>query len=138
MLTEVCEDCLTLSTNVTVVAVGGVVMIVSNMKQQPHNGISLFIDGVAYTNPNLNFRCRTTSNILGQQMIYYCTGRRSGTVAVQTNTVFCDTDLRSQQIIITIEEQSATTQNRGWWYSCTFIVIESFKGCVISITISNN
>ena len=113
MLTEICEHCLTLSTNVTVVAVGGVAMIISNMFQQPHNGISLFIDGVAYTNPNLNFRCHTTSNILGQQMIYYCTGRRSETVTVQTNTVFCDTDLSSQQIIITVEEQSATTQNGG-------------------------
>ena len=113
VLIEICEDCLTLSSNVTVVAVGGVVMIVSSMLQQPHNGISLFVDGVAYTNANLDFRCHTTSKILGQQMVYYCTGRKTGTVTVHSNTVFCDTELSSQQIVIIIEEQSVTTQDGG-------------------------
>ena len=119
VFTEICEHCLTLSANVTVVVVGGAVMIVSNMSQQPHNGITLFINGVTYTDANLDFRCRTTSSILGQQMIYYCMGKRNETVTVQTNTVFCDTDLSSQQVTITIEEQDATTQNEGWWYAHT-------------------
>ena len=118
---EICEDCLTLSANVAVVAVGSVVMIVSNMLQQPHSGISLFIDGEFYTNANLDFRCNTTNNVTDQQIIYYCMGRRSETVTLQTNTVFCDTDLSSQQVNVTIEEQDATTQNGGQWYARVYM-----------------
>ena len=104
VFTEICEDCLTLSANKTVVAVGSVVMIVNNIRLQPHSGISLFIDGEADIYANPYFLCHITSDVLGQQIIYHCTGRRSGTVTVQTNTVFCDTDLSSQQINVTIKE----------------------------------
>ena len=104
---EICEDCLQLSVNVTAARVGDVVMIISDMIQQPHNGISLSINGLISTNPN--FTCHTTSNILSQQVIYYCTAKKTGMVTVQSNTVFCNTDLNSLRINITIEEQRGTT-----------------------------
>ena len=103
MFTEICEDCLGLSANATTAVIGDVVMITSSMMQQPHNGISLLINGLIAANPD--FVCHTTSNVLGHQVVYYCTARESGTVIIQSHVVFCDGDLTSQQINITIEEQ---------------------------------
>ena len=103
MFTEICEDCLGLSANTTTAVVSNVVMITGSMVQRPHNGISLLVNGLIAANPD--FICHTTSNVLGHQVVYYCTARKSGTVTVQSNVVFCDGDLTSQQINITIEEQ---------------------------------
>ena len=92
-----------LSANVTAATVGDVIMISSSITQQPHNGISLLVNGSI--SRNSNFECRTTSHVLGRQVLFYCNARKSGTVTIQSNVVFCDVDLTSQQINITVEEQ---------------------------------
>ena len=111
-----------LSANVTATtAVGDVVMITSSMAQQPHNGVSLLVNGLISTNPN--FECSTTSHVLGRQVIFYCTARKSGTVTIQSNVVFCDGDLTSQQINITIEEQRTAPNetHSKYIYTCMYV-----------------
>ena len=102
VFTEICEDCLGLSANATTAVVGDLVMITSIMVQGPHNGISLLTNG-SIANPD--FTCHTMSNVLGRQVVYYCTARKSGAVTIQSHVVFCDGDLTSQQINIMFEEQ---------------------------------
>ena len=80
-------------------------MVITSIRQQPHNGITLFINGVAFTDPSANLSCSTKSNVLGQQVVYYCTARKSGTMIINANTEFCDTQLNSSQVDVTIEEQ---------------------------------
>ena len=41
-----------LSANVTSAAVGEVILITSSITQQPHNGISLLVNGSISRNPN--------------------------------------------------------------------------------------
>ena len=104
-----CEDCLMLSANVTSATVGDVIMITSSISQQPHNGISLLINGSINGS---TLECHTTSHVLGSQVLFYCIARKSGTVIIQSNVVFCDVDLTSQQINITIEEQRNETEGK--------------------------
>ena len=103
VFTEICEDCLRLSANATTAVVGDVIMITSSMVQRPHNGISLLVNGLIAANPD--FTCHTASNVLGHQVVYYCTAMKSAAVTIQSHVVFCDGDLTSQQINITFKEQ---------------------------------
>ena len=80
-------------------------MVNSTIRQQPHNGITLFINGIAFTDPSSDLSCSTKSKVLGQFVMFYCTTKKTGTVYIKTNTGFCDTELSSQEIDITIEEQ---------------------------------
>ena len=89
----------------TAAVVGDGILVISSIKQRPHNGISLFINGIASTDPSADLSCSTKNRVLGHQVIYYCIAKRSGTVTLRTNTEFCETVLNSQQINITIEEQ---------------------------------
>ena len=103
--TEICRSCLTLSANITRAIVGNVIMVITSIKQRPHNGITLFINDKAFTDPSADLSCSTQSKVLGEQVVYYCTAWKSGTMTIITNTEFCGTQLNSSQIDITVEEQ---------------------------------
>ena len=74
------------------------------MNQQPHSGITLFINGIASTDPSADLRCSTES-IWGHLVTYYCIAKKSGMMNITANTEFCDTVVDSQQIYIIIEEK---------------------------------
>jgi len=110
VLSEICQDCLQLSANVTAVIPGDVILFISTLTQRPNNGITLFINRTVSTDARAILDCHLMSNdVSGSEVVYSCTAVRSGTVTVNTNTVFCDSDLYSQNITITIEEQTIVT-----------------------------
>ena len=104
LFTEICEDCLRISVNVTTIAVGDIIMVNCSINQRPHNGITLFINEVASTDPSADLRCFTES-IWGHLVTYYCIATKSGMMNITANTEFCDTVVDSQQISIAIEEK---------------------------------
>ena len=99
--TETCEDCLELSANITTATVGDVIMIISSITQRPHSGISLLVNGSIARNED--FPCHTTSHVLGPEVIFHCTARKSGTMIIKSNVGI---DFTSQQILISIEEKT--------------------------------
>ena len=79
-------------------------MVNCSINQRPHNGITLFINEVASTDPSADLRC-STENVWGHLVTYHCIAKKSGMMNVTANTEFCDTVVDSQQISITIEEK---------------------------------
>lgn len=82
--------------------------VVSSIRQQPHTGISLIINEKAYTDSEAVLDCSPINGVLDSQVTYHCNPKQSAygtTVTIQTNTEFCETLLKSQQINITVVEQ---------------------------------
>ena len=109
--TEICHSCLTISVNVTTAVVGDVIMVITSIRQQPHIGITLFINDVASTNRSADLSCSNKNSVLGQQVVYYCTAWKSGTMIMDANTEFCSSELNSPQVDITIEEEERIMPN---------------------------
>lgn len=90
-------------------------MITVSMSQQPNNGITLLINGTAFTNPEALLACYTNSNISDPVVVYYCTAKQSarGIVTIKANTEFCGSNVESQKINMSVVEQRMTdvTQN---------------------------
>ena len=69
-----------------------------------------------------------TTNVLGSQVLFYFTAGRSGIVTIQSNVAFCDVDLVSQQINITIEEQRNETRASTYVTSNNYSLIATKAG----------
>ena len=69
-----------------------VVVIISSVIQRLHDGISLLVNGSIARNED--FPCHTISHVLGPEVIFFCTARKSGIVCIESNFV---NDFTSQQ-----------------------------------------
>ena len=70
-------------------------VVVISIIQQPHDGISLLINGSIARNED--FPCHTISHVLGPEVIFFCTARKSGIVFIESNVVFCSIDFTAHQ-----------------------------------------
>jgi len=110
MFSEICQDCLKLSANVTTVVVGDVISFSSTLIWQPNKGITLYINGSVFIDARAILDCHLMSNdVTESEVVYSCKAVKSGTVTVDTGTGFCGSYLYSQNIAITIEKQRIVT-----------------------------
>ena len=105
----------------TSAVVGDVIMVIINIDQRPHSGISLSVNESFVRHPDFDCYPRDHS-VTNPQVVYYCTARKSGTVTIQANVIFCSLDWSSQKIIIPVEEQNDDKlgKDKVAAYTCMF------------------